>query len=480
MQLQVKRVRRRTRSDTDLASRLAVSARHRPSDTSLLEAWLAERRRRNPFAAVRTPLDRLTGWSIAPDTSDLVHESGRFFSVQGIHVRTDYAGGGEWWQPILDQPERAILGIVAKSIDGVLHFLMQAKMEPGNANTVQVSPTVQATPSNYLRAHRGGHSRYLEYFLEHGRGQVLVDVLQSEQGSWFRGKRNRNMVVEVAGDVEQHDDFIWLTLGDLYALLERPNVVNMDSRTVLSCLPLPVDVPRDDDLLAALWHSANATDDDALSTVLDIGSWLTERKASYQLDVRQVPLGSVVGWERDRMEIRHSTGRYFSIVGVEVEATNREVRRWCQPLLAPHGVGVVAFVVRRIDGVLHVLARADVRPGYRDVVELGPTVQCTPANFDRDRRPELLEVVLSAAARVHYDVLQSEEGGRFHYAVTRHLLVEVGDDFPLSVSPDHRWVTLSQLKGLIRSSYQVNIEARSLLLCLHTLRADTAVGENVR
>jgi oxidase EvaA len=459
----------------DLADRLAVSAGRRAAGTALLEEWIADRRRRSPFAVARVPFDRLEGWRFAPGSGDLVHRSGRFFSVQGIHVQTDHGPVAEWSQPILDQPDRAILGILAREVDGVLHFLMQAKMEPGNFGTVQISPTVQATPSNYQRAHNGRLAPYVEYFAEPGRARVLVDVLQSEQGSWFRGKRNRNVVMEVAGDVPHHDDFIWLTLGELYALLRLPNVVNMDSRTVLSCLPLPAGEGADGDgFRDALRRSTSRTDDRALCSSLEVASWLTGRKSAYALTTRQVPLRSVAGWTRTEDEIRHATGRYFSIVGVEVTATNREVGHWCQPLLAPRGRGLVAFVVRRIDGVLHLLARADLRPGYRDVVELGPTVQCTPENFAGapERRPAFLDLVLSGDVTVRYDVPQSEEGGRFHHAVTRHMVVEVGDDFPLGVPADFTWVTLSQLKRLVASSYQVNIEARSLLACLHALSGD--------
>ena len=34
-------------------------------------------------------------------------------------------------------------------------YLLQAKVEPGNINKIQISPTVQATRSNYLRIHGG-------------------------------------------------------------------------------------------------------------------------------------------------------------------------------------------------------------------------------------------------------------------------------------------------------------------------------------
>jgi oxidase EvaA len=329
---------------------------------------------------------------------------------------------------------------------------------------------VQATPSNYRRAHHGRATPYIEYFVEPGRAQVLVDVLQSEQGSWFRGKRNRNVVMEVTTEVEHHDDFVWLTLRDLYALMGRPNMVNMDSRTVLSCLPLPaIDAGHGSSFAEGLLRSTAEGDDSALLSSLELGSWLTWRKASYELTTERVPLRGIDGWIQTTDEIRHQTGRFFSIIGVRVNATNREVRSWCQPLLAPHGDGLVAFVVRQIDGVLHILARADVRPGYRDIVELGPTVQCTPANFagSPGSAPEYLDVVLAPDAVRHLDVSQSEEGGRFARAVTRHTVVEVDDRFPLETHPDYAWITLSQLRELIRASYQVNIEARSLASCLY-------------
>ncbi|MEV6810534.1 NDP-hexose 2,3-dehydratase family protein [Micromonospora sp. NPDC051296] len=461
------------RTDRDhLAARLARSARHRPRPVAELEAWLADRERANPFEITEVPFAELTGWSFAPHSGDLVHDSGRFFSVEGLHVRTDGGPVDEWWQPIIHQPDRAILGILAREIDGVLHFLMQAKMEPGNVNGVQFSPTVQSTPSNYQRAHRGARSRYVEYFLEPERGRVLVDVLQSEQGSWFRGKRNRNIIVEVTDEVEPHEDFVWLTLGQIHDLLHRPNLVNMDARTVLSCLPGHADSSDADGttLGAAVARSSLAGDDEAWQPLLQVRNWLTASKAGRTLAARQVPLSEVRDWHRGDVDIRHRSGRYFRIVGRHVRASNREVAQWRQPLLAPCGTGLVAFVVRRLDGVLHVLAHADLRPGYRDTVELGPTVQCTPDNFTGDNRPDYLDLVRSGQVRVHYDVLQSEEGGRFHHAVTRHMVVEVGADFPVATPPEYVWVTLRQLTAMTAFSYQVNIEARSLLLCLRALR----------
>ena len=79
---------------------------------------------------------------------------------------------------------------------------MQAKAEPGNINTYQLSPTVQATRSNYLQLHGGKRTLYLEFFIDHSKTEVLIDQLQSEQGARFYRKRNRNIIIRIPDDYE--------------------------------------------------------------------------------------------------------------------------------------------------------------------------------------------------------------------------------------------------------------------------------------
>lgn len=62
----------------------------------------------------------------------------------------------------------------------------------------------------------------------------------------------------------------------------------------------------------------------------------------------------------------------------------------------------------------------------------------------------------------------SEEGGRFFHALNRYLIVETDQDVPRD-HPDHRWMTLHQLSDLLRHSHYVNVQARSLIACLHSL-----------
>ncbi|MFH9665793.1 NDP-hexose 2,3-dehydratase family protein [Streptomyces globisporus] len=426
------------------------------------------------FAAQRMRVHRIDfsemrGWSFQAGTHNLVHDSGRFYSVEGIRVEDPVGAVPQWSQPILNQPETAILGVLAREIDGVLHFLMQAKMEPGNRRGVQISPTVQATRSNYSRVHRGSPVPYVEYFRQAAGPSVLVDVRLSEQGSWFYRKRNRNIVVEVPADdaVETRPGYHWLTLGQLHSLLAEDDQVNMDARSVLACLPFLHGAPEDPQLADDSTGSGSVHDTSAVLR------WLNRMRAEKEGSARLVPLGELDRWHRFDDRIAHDSGRFFDIVAVEVEAQGRETTRWTQPLLAPYGTGVAGLLLRYVDGVPQALVQARSEPGYVDVAELGPTVQYNPANLaalPASAAPPLLEELLEAPPeRIMFDTLLSEEGGRFHHAANRYLIVAVDPAGPVPESPSHRWIPVHQLVALMQHSGYVNVEARTLVAALNSL-----------
>jgi len=429
--------------------------------------WWEQRRRDNAYHVARTPLDQLDGWMFEPGTGNLVHRSGKFFSVQGLEVRTDHRQPPVWRQPILVQPEIGILGIVVTVRDGQPYCLMQAKMEPGNINLLQLSPTVQATRSNYTRVHRGNPVPYLEQFVEGRRGRVVFDALQSEQGSWFMHKRNRNMIVQVTDALPVREDFCWLSLDLLGQLLSVDNLVNMDARTVLSGMPFAFGPDP--------YGRPGATRDPygsepALHSVEQLLSWFTEAKARYFLERRLVPLREAGQWRRDADRIYHPSGRHFEVIGVDVQASNREVAQWSQPMLAPCDRGVIGFVGRTINGVFHLLVQARTEAGTQDIVEMAPTVTCIPANYDGcppSERPPYLDLILDAPPeRRIVDVVHSEEGGRFYHAENRYVVVDVGEDFDLEQPPDFIWMTVGQLTGFVRYGNYVNVAARCLLTCM--------------
>ena len=414
------------------------------------------------------PFEEMEGWHVDEDGC-LRHSSGRFFSIQGIQVETDYGNTNSWDQPIINQPEIGYLGILAKEINGILYFLMQAKIEPGNVNCVQISPTLQATKSNYTCVHNGKKPPYLDYFTNVKPENILLDQLQSEQGARFLRKRNRNIIIKVDEDVEVLPDFRWMTLAQIKEFMHIDNMVNMDTRTVLSGIdyteyitPL-CNTKQFSDFGLAMLKSAKT--EDGMYTMPRIISWLSALKSRYELRVTNIPIDKLKGWHRSPIEIANNDGKFFRIIGARVSISNREVSTWCQPLVQPLQQGICAFVVKKIYGIYHFLVQAKMECGNYDVLELAPTVQCLTGNvYTSTVKPPFVDYVLSASRKqILYDVFQSEEGGRFYQEQNRNMIVEAEDDFPNEVPERYIWMTLNQINQFLKFNNYMNIQARSIL-----------------
>ncbi|MCX2432364.1 NDP-hexose 2,3-dehydratase family protein [Pedobacter sp. GR22-10] len=214
---------------------------HPELSTAEFFTWLDDLNKSVTFDIEFVPLTELKNWNV-DELGNVRHESGKFFSIQGIRVKSANQNVvKEWDQPIINQPEVGFLGILCQKRGDVLCFLMQGKIEPGNVNKIQLSPTLQATKSNFMQVHGGNVPKFLEYFKDEVEGRkIIVDQLQSEQGARFLRKRNRNMIIEMPAstNLEVPDNFCWLTLNQLKYLLSYPNLINMDTRTVLSCIQI--------------------------------------------------------------------------------------------------------------------------------------------------------------------------------------------------------------------------------------------------
>jgi len=443
-----------------------------------IAAWIEERRANVDVTIRQIPLRDMRKWQRSAVTGDVVHDSGRFFSIEGIGVETDWGQVRYWEQPIINQPEIGYLGLMAKKFDGILHLLVQAKIEPGNINVVQISPTIQATKSNYSRIHQGARPRYLEYFNGEKPRRLLLDQLQSEQGARFLRKRNRNMIIELPdGEViEPHPDFLWMSVGQIKHLMRQDNVVNMDTRTVLSGISYGTYAAetleglftlKETRLQQRLMLNSALVASNALHSFRSILSWVTNLKSSYDLTVKRLPLDKIRDWVEIDGEIRRPDGKYFSVIGVNVTIENREVTNWDQPMIKPSQEGLIAFIVRPINGAYHFLVQAKLEGGNFDIVELAPTVQCLTGNYrigSNEYSIKYINDVLDApTSRVLFDSMQSEEGGRFFHEQNRNMIVEVDENFPLEVDSNYCWMTLNQMLRFIEFNNYLNIAARSLL-----------------
>ena len=454
----------------DYSSSFLHSAQANSNQFQALEdtrQWLQARQQSAESMVVQIPLAEMEQWYFAADSGDLRHRSGKFFSIAGLHCSPVNNPPGAWEQPIIFQPEVGILGIITREFHGTRYFLMQAKMEPGNVNRVQLSPTLQATFSNFSQAHKGRLPPYTQYFLDPN-ARVINSQLQSETGTRFYRKFNRNILLDIDHDIDVLPGFRWLTLYEIQALMAQDDLVNMDSRSVISNI-FYAGTAHPGERATVFQRSATCAPDVATRSLPYLRQWLQSMRLRYAIDTKPIPLNAVRGWVRDDVGIRHATANYFEIVGVRVEAGEREVVQWCQPLLKHEGLGLAGFLCAEINGVLHFLLQAKPEPGIVGSVELGPTVSL----FDYQRRaehcvelPYLHHFLHPADDAILHSSIQSEEGGRF-WALRNHFLVI---RLPAADAVQHKdnfeWLTLAQLQQLSQGESLVNSEARTLLASL--------------
>ena len=211
-----------------------------------IKMWYRKQVDSSSMTVREVPLSECEKWIV--DKHKIYHESGEFFSVKGVEVKskTREAKGG-WSQPIIEQvgkdnplegglpTDGGILGIIRKRFDGVPHYLLEAKFEPGNVNLVQLSPTLQATLSNMNAAHKGYTPHYLDYFVNPEKHKVHFRNWLCEDGGRLYNKRNLNMLIEVDEPFEIiNDNFIWMSLYQIRFFIKKYDWVNSHVRGIFS------------------------------------------------------------------------------------------------------------------------------------------------------------------------------------------------------------------------------------------------------
>ena len=183
-------------------------------------------------------IDALSNWNYDKKKGSLYHKSGKFFSIIGISVKNANREINRWDQPFIKQSNLTggIIGLVRKKINGIPHYLVEAKYEPGNYNKIQISPSVQATFSNLERIHEGKKNKILNYYFN-SHYDLIFKGWMSEDGGRFFKKRNLHWFIETKKKNKNFGkNFKWLTLWDIRMFIKKGTYVNPHLRAMLSLM----------------------------------------------------------------------------------------------------------------------------------------------------------------------------------------------------------------------------------------------------
>lgn len=438
-----------------------------------LKRWLERKKENSNVSISRVALKDCIPWFYDKETGQIRNTAGSFFQIAGM--RYDAPDGSMVEQPIILQKEIGFLGIICKRINGIWHFLMQAKIEPGNINYVQISPTLQATKSNFTRRHGGREPAYLSMFTQMKPENILADQIQSEQSSRFRGKRNRNIILKTAEEIEETDTHKWMTLHQLRQFMAMDNYVNMDTRTVLSCIPYVFLKEPMTGYTEEFMDSIRRIDRE---TIRNIYTHINDYKMFEAGTASLLPLTTLKDWELRENELVHREQYPFKVIYCGLEIDDREVTKWNQPLFAALGNATFGLMCSVSSGTLEILVQLKPEIGCFDAVEIGPTVQEEYGSAKiRDSVADLFFSRLQRTENILIDVVLSEEGGRFFHEQNRNVIMMIDKKDAVFDPGRYVWATVGTLNGLTQINNCLNIQLRNLMTLLYMYHCERGEGK---
>ena len=447
-------------------------------DSSNLEKWLEKRRQSCDMEAYEISIHQSKEWKF--DNGELRHSSGGFFSIVGTTVYVEGEEQTHLEQPLINQPEIGILGFLIRRNEGELEIMVQAKPEPGNIGLIQAAPSVQATESNYKRRHRGKETPFLQYFLGEPTAIAHADSLQSEQGTRFLGKYNRNMIVEVKSDLIIPDNTIykWTSMTNLCSLLIQNFQINTDARSVLVSSSWSTLTPNhkpfsrwrsQGGIGEALLDSYEAKEQQFALSTQNVIDRLENCRNIANFTTELVSLKDLKNWKMTENVIKATETESFEVRQFEVKTTEREVARWDQPLVVSTEEGEVFLYAQEKNGVLHFLFNCRAELGFGERCQYGPTIQ----NLNNEpfivpsfeaKENELKDCL--SRAKLLLSNLHSDEGGRFYRCISRYSIYLLDKDEQINLGENLSWMTLKQVELVVLRKGFFSNEIRSLISML--------------
>ena len=276
------------------------------------------------------------------------------------------------------------------------------------------------------------------------------------------------LAIQVDENVPVLPSHRWMTLGQIKELAcSFDNMVNMDTRTVLSGIPY-IELEKDTSVSCHFQDRAlfqSVFEGNGVHSLPKIYHNINNYKMFHQQESEFVPLHRLKGWRMTPKGIIPEEENGFRVIYCQIEIEGREVRRWSQPLFEATGISTFGLVLCDIDGVTHFLVQALPEPGCFDGIELGPSIQLDAAKGEKGKN--CIEGLLEQPnTEVLCDVLLSEEGGRFYHEQNRNLLLRVSREQLKDLPENYFLLDYRTLNMLCQINNCLNIQLRNLLSLL--------------
>lgn len=397
-----------------------------------LESFLQVTIDRANFELLPIKLSEQQEWNLIHGV--IGHRSGGFFYITGL---VDNISGEE--QLVLYQPQGAFNGLVVCQEEKDVYILLQARIEPGNSGIGQYGPTIQSTPANYLRFHGGKETPYFDFFFKYNpQVRPIANSMQLDLGKRYFQKSKILSYVESVSLVETAENMIWVPLEIITEVLHHDNFLNTDLRSMIGVFDWDLFLGRD-----SHYTDTNSENHPCFDNNLS-------SKNMGEL----VPISQLQNWELTDEGILDKANSGVSANLYKVVTTAREVKTWVQPLLCTANRGLVTLLMRQVGDEPEFLISYQSEFGISGEKVLLPSYII----YLGENHPN--QTTLYKEGKVLYEVIQSEEGGRFYLNENIYQIILVDSSF--ESEEDRFWVSVDTLKGLLKTSNKVSIQLRCI------------------
>ena len=212
---------------------------------------------------------------------------------------------------------------------------------------------------------------------------------------------------------------------------------------------------------------AQKQESDDIAFVLE---WLEKKRKEYIVKVEEIGINELDKWHVDPKTgyISHESGKFFSIIGVKTEgAKGREVLSWTQPMIKQEECGILGILCQKKNGLIQYLFYAKFEPGTIASLQLAPTLQATESNLAQahgGKKPLFAEFFEGGGkGKILVNSVEVEDPGRFYHKTNRCMIVEADENEVINAPDDFIWLTLPQIKKLLKIDNVINALARCVL-----------------
>ena len=197
--------------------------------------------------------------------------------------------------------------------------------------------------------------------------------------------------------------------------------------------------------------------------------WFKDQKKKCKAIISFKHLKNLNNWKFDdkKGKIFHSSGGFFSIIGVSIKKASREVDGWDQPFIRQAKLvgGVIGLVRKKIKGVPHYLVEAKFEPGNYNLIQLSPSVQATYSNLNQVHKGTRNKVINAYFKKKFRSIRKnwvSEDGGRLFKKRNMHWIIET--EMPkIQLPQSYRWITIWEINEFINKGIYVGPHLRAIL-----------------